>query len=93
MTEKPPTTVPCSRCTGSGREPLSDVHGEILQELERQEASASDLERTTGASHTAINNRLEWLRLHGLATRRKAGREWVYTAVAAPAAKKRASAA
>lgn len=72
--------VKCKRCGGSGREPVPLALSEILRELRvTHGASAPELlDRFPDVSVTALNNRLERLRQHGLVARKKNGRAWRY---------------
>lgn len=93
MTDNRRVTVTCQVCAGTGEADVPEEHRAAFDEIARKPASALDLALASETHRTTMNFRLEWLRRHGLATRKKVGREWVYSAVVHPPAKKRASAA
>jgi hypothetical protein len=72
-------TIPCQLCDGTGRIGITGVYLKVLRLLRRRGSLTSADIRSSNESFTAANNRLEYLRLHGFAKRKKVSRLWVYT--------------
>jgi hypothetical protein len=77
-------TIPCQFCDGTGRVGLSGVYLKVLRLLRKRGSLTSADIRSSKESFTAANNRLEYLRKHGFATRKKESRLWVYTPATPP---------
>ena len=73
--------VACSACDGTGATTLVPSLFRVLKMLhKRGPSTATDLVRIEAIAHTAMNNRLEKLRLLGLVTRNRVdGRSWEYS--------------
>jgi len=74
--------IPCSHCDGEGFIELTGVHADTLTLLRNQPESLNGVElaKLANCNPTAMNNRLAYLESHGLAERKRYGRESTWKA-------------